>query len=61
LRQCDFALQNHRAVKGAGPYDPIIEQLAKPEFEEAVTNRAQSGCVTISTVYRAKMSAATRH
>ena len=24
--------QNHRAVEGAGPYDPIIEQLAKPGF-----------------------------
>ena len=26
--------QNHRAVEGAGPYDPIIEQLAKPGFED---------------------------
>jgi len=26
--------QNHRAVEGAGPYDPIIEQLDKPEFEQ---------------------------
>jgi hypothetical protein len=24
--------QNHRAVEGVGPYDPIIEQVDKPEF-----------------------------
>ena len=51
--------QNHRAVEGAGPYDPIIEHLDKYEFED-VTNRAQSGCVTTRTGYRAKLSAATR-
>ena len=32
-----------RAVEGAGPYDPIIEQRDKLEFEDRITERGRKG------------------